>query len=149
MGAIADRHGPRGRNGARSRQTRCMRKIPRRRPDRTSRHLTDLGLPDADRLAAVGTPLDLAAGTTLVRQGERGTQAFLLLDGTAQVLTSEGVVTVGPGAVVGERATLDHRCTRNATVIAQTDVSVLVYDARTYRGLVDSEALRPHLAPTR
>lgn len=126
-----------------------MRKVSRRRPDHVVRHVASLGLPAADRLAGAGTPMDLRAGTTLVRQGERGTQAFLILTGTAQVLTEDGVVTVGPGAVVGERATLDHRCTRNATVVAQTDLSVLVYDPRTYRDLVRSDDLRPHLAPTR
>lgn len=126
-----------------------MRKLSRRRSDRLTRRLAGLGLPDADRLADTGTPLDLPAGTTLVRKGERGTQAFLLLEGTAQVLTADGVIPVGPGAVVGERATLDHRCTRNATVVAETDLSVLVYDPRTYRSLVDSPDLRPHLAPTR
>ncbi len=126
-----------------------MRKLLRRRSDHLGRHLASLGLPGADRLAGAGTPLDLPAGTTLAREGERGTQAFLLLEGTAQVLTADGVITVGPGSVVGERATLDHRCTRNATVVAETDVSVLVYDPRTYRALAHSDDLRPHLAPTR
>lgn len=149
MGAIGNRHGPVGRDDRPARHAGCMRKLSRRRPDHVVRHVTDLGLPGADRLAGAGTPMDLRAGTTLVRQGERGTQAFLLLEGTAQVLTDDGVVTVGPGAVVGERATLDHRCTRNATVVAQTDVSVLVYDARTYRSLVRSDDLRSLLAPAR
>ncbi len=127
-----------------------MRTRPRRH-DHVARHVASLGIADdpAGRLSQAGTLLDLPAGATLCREGERGTQAFLLLDGTAQVLTDDGVVRVGPGEVVGEMATLDPRRTRNASVLAETDLTVLVFDVATYRALARTEDLKAHLAPTR
>jgi CRP-like cAMP-binding protein len=103
----------------------------------------------ADRLSKGGTLIELGAGSTLCEAGERGTQAFLLLEGQADVLLPDQVVTVGPGEVVGEIATLDQHRTRNATVRAATDILVLVYDPATYRGLARDEALRHRLAPQR
>lgn len=100
-------------------------------------------------LSRNGTLLDLRAGTTLCTEGERGLEAFLVLDGEADVLTRDGVVKVGPGAVIGELATLDPSRTRNATVVAHTDVVVLVFDVRTFRSLAAKADLRTHLAPER
>lgn len=107
-----------------------------------------------DRAAAIhlsrsGTVVDLPADTTLCRHGERGTQAFLLLDGHAQVLTDHGLIQVGPGDVVGELATLDPHRTRNATVVTTTATRVLVFDVATYRFLAQQDDLRSRLAPER
>jgi CRP-like cAMP-binding protein len=111
----------------------------------------ELGLPraSAHRLSLAGTPLDLPAGAVLVTEGERGDQAFLLVAGAAEVRTADRVITIGPGAVVGELATLDPTRTRNATVVAATELEVLVYDVRTFRSLAGEAALRPHLVPER
>jgi CRP-like cAMP-binding protein len=109
----------------------------------------DVSREAADRLSRAGTLIELPAGTLLCEQGERGTQAFLLLEGQVEVLLADQVVTVGPGEVVGEIATLDQHRTRNATVRAATDILVLVYDPATYRSLARDEALRPRLAPQR
>ncbi len=50
----------------------------------------------------------LAAGKTLVEQGERGDELFLLLDGVLAVeVDGRRVAEVGPGAIVGERAVLE------------------------------------------
>ena len=46
-------------------------------------------------------------------------------------------------------ATLDSGRTRNATVVAETDVTLLVYEVATFRALARSEELRPHLVPSR
>jgi CRP-like cAMP-binding protein len=122
-----------------------------RRTDPVAAHLERLGL-SADQAARIGqggTPLDLAPGTVLCTRGERGTQAFLILEGTANVLTDEGVITVGPGDVVGELATLDPKRTRNATVVAESALEVLVYDVATFRSLARDEDLVPVLAPAR
>ena len=122
-----------------------------RHQDPIAARLRDLDLPRvaADRLSRGGTLIELAAGTTLCEEGERGTQAFLLLEGQAEVLLPDAVVLVGPGDVVGEIATLDQHRTRNATVRAATDVLVLVYDPATYRNLARDEGLRDRLAPPR
>lgn len=122
-----------------------------RRTNPVVARLGALGLPRpaADQLSMAGTLVSLPAGTILCREGERGMQAFLLLEGTADVQLTDHVVTVGPGEVIGELATLDWTRTRNATVVAASDVLVLVFDAGTYRSLARDEALRHRLAPER
>jgi hypothetical protein len=62
----------------------------------------------------------IAAGENLVRQGETGTDVFLILDGIFVVEVDDNVVAeIGPGAVVGERAALVNG-TRTATLWART-----------------------------
>jgi hypothetical protein len=59
-------------------------------------------------------------GETLVKQGETGTEVFLILDGMF-VVEADGneIAEVGPGAIVGERAGLLNG-TRTATLWART-----------------------------
>jgi Cyclic nucleotide-binding domain len=59
-------------------------------------------------------------GDTLVKQGETGTEVFLILDGMF-VVEADGkqIAEVGPGAIVGERAGLLNG-TRTATLWART-----------------------------
>jgi CRP-like cAMP-binding protein len=122
-----------------------------RRTDPVAHRLVALGVTPsaADRLSRGGTLLDLPAGTTLCAKGERGTQAFYILDGTAHVLLDDRVVEIGAGDVTGELAALDPHATRNATVVAHTDLVALVYDVPTFRSLAIDEALRDVLVPTR
>ena len=122
-----------------------------RRPDPIAVQLAGLGIARgaAARLSQSDTLVDLPAGTTLCEEGERGTQAFLLLEGEAHVLTADAVIPVGAGAVIGELATLDPSRTRNATVVAATPVSVLVFDVRTFRAMAQDQALHERLAPQR
>ena len=62
----------------------------------------------------------VAAGENLVRQGEAGTDVFLILDGIFVVeVNNEVVAEIGPGAVVGERAALVNG-QRTATLWART-----------------------------
>ncbi len=123
----------------------------RRRIDRVAQRLEDLGYPSAAarRLSAGGTLLRLDAESVLCSRGERGTQAFLLVDGRANVLLDDETVVVEAGEVVGEIATLDPHRTRNATVVAAGPVEVLVYDVATYRSLAQLDDLRGRLAPER
>ena len=122
-----------------------------RRTDPVARQLETLGMsrPSAELLSQRGTFLQLPAGTTLCTEGERGLEAFLLIDGEAHVHGRSADVTVGPGSVIGELATLDPRRTRNATVVAGTDIDVLVFDVRTFRSLADQAELHARLAPER
>ncbi len=62
----------------------------------------------------------IAEGENLVRQGESGTDVYLILDGIFMVEVDGNVVAeIGPGAVVGERAAL-HNGMRTATLWART-----------------------------
>jgi CRP-like cAMP-binding protein len=102
----------------------------------------------ASRLARAGTPIDLAPGTALTTKGERGVEAFLLVEGEATVDLGTHEVRIGPGAVVGELATLDPLARRNATVRTTTPALVLVYDVQTFRALAASD-LHDVLVPER
>ena len=71
----------------------------------------------------------LAEGASLVRQGEAGTDVFLILDGMFVVeVDGEPVAEVGPGAVVGERASLQNGA-RTATLWARTPARVAAVPA--------------------
>jgi len=62
----------------------------------------------------------IAEGENLVRQGQPGTEVFLILDGIFVVeVDDREVAEIGPGAVVGERAALVNG-TRTATLWART-----------------------------
>jgi hypothetical protein len=72
------------------------------------------------RGGAKPTIRSIAEGENLVRQGQGGTEVFLILDGIFVVEVDEKqVAEVGPGAVVGERAGLRNG-TRTATLWART-----------------------------
>jgi hypothetical protein len=68
----------------------------------------------------------LAAGDALTEQGEPGDEIYLLLDGVLSVwVDGKQVAELGPGAVVGERAVLEHG-RRTATLRAVTSCVVAV-----------------------
>jgi hypothetical protein len=68
-------------------------------------------------------------GTTLVRQGERGSEVFLLLDGVLRV-EQDGtrLAEYGPGALLGERAHLESG-ERTSTLVAVTPCRVAAVQA--------------------
>jgi hypothetical protein len=66
-------------------------------------------------------------GTMLAGQGERDDTIFLVLDGILDVdVGGQTVAEVGPGAIVGERASLEGR--RSATLRARTTCRVVALD---------------------
>jgi CRP-like cAMP-binding protein len=68
----------------------------------------------------------LAAGETLVHQGEPGAHLFLLLDGVLVVEVDDtAVAEIGPGAVLGERSILEGGL-RTSTLRALTPAKVAV-----------------------
>lgn len=68
----------------------------------------------------------LEPGETLVEQGDEGLELFLLLDGILAVeVDGTELARVGPGAVLGERASLESG-KRNATLRAVTPVRVAI-----------------------
>ena len=71
----------------------------------------------------------LQAGENLTRQGETGTEVYLVLDGLIRVAVDGRVLgELGPKAVVGERSLLEGG-TRTATLTATTPVQVAIADA--------------------
>lgn len=71
----------------------------------------------------------VGVGESLVRQGDRGTELFLLLDGILTVeVDGEPVADVGPGAILGERALLEGG-SRTSTLRAAVPCRVAVTSA--------------------
>ncbi len=75
------------------------------------------------------------AGEVVIREGEVGTEAFIITDGVCDVLksTSRGdelIRSMGPGDAFGELSVLTS-LPRSATVVAKTDVSVRVVTPET------------------
>ena len=88
-------------------------------------------------VARASDEVDLAAGRALCEQGSIGREAFIILDGTAEVRRNgRKVATLGTGSTFGELALLDHG-PRTATVTAVTDLKVLVIGAREFAGILD------------
>lgn len=88
-------------------------------------------------VARASDEVDLPAGRTLCEQGSIGREAFVIVEGTAEVRRNKRkVATFGPGDCVGELALLDHG-PRTATVTAATDLKVLVIGAREFAAIID------------
>ena len=88
-------------------------------------------------MARASDEVVLAAGRHLCEQGQIGREAFIVVDGTAEVKRNgRKVATLGPGDCIGELALLDHG-PRTATVTAETQLTVLVLGAREFAAVVD------------
>jgi hypothetical protein len=73
---------------------------------------------------------NIPAGAILVRQGQPGTEVYLILDGVIRVeRDGERLAEYGPGALLGERAHLEDG-TRTSTLVAVTPSRVAAVDAR-------------------
>jgi CRP-like cAMP-binding protein len=78
-----------------------------------------------------------AKGATLVTQDESGSEAYVILQGTARVLRNgRKVGQVDPGSVVGELSMLN-RGPRNATVVADTPLEVAIIERRDFLDLLE------------
>jgi CRP-like cAMP-binding protein len=92
---------------------------------------------DLQRLARAADELKVAAGTELTTQGAVGREAFVVIDGTAEV-SKDGVAAaeLGPGDHFGELALLDGG-PRTATVTATSDMTVLVLSKPAFNAVLD------------
>ena len=87
-------------------------------------------------VARASDEVDLPEGRVLCEQGDIGREAFVILEGTAEVRRNGmNVATLTSGACFGELALLDNG-PRTATVVATTDLKVLVIGAREFAALV-------------
>lgn len=87
------------------------------------------------------TPLSVAAGRVLVREGGRGDQFMVLVEGSATV--SQGgqtIATLERGDLVGEMALLQDVGSgrRNATVTASTDAVIYVGSRADFRQILQA-----------
>lgn len=91
---------------------------------------------DLGEIAVIADELHLPAGRTLITEGTRGAEFFVVVEGTVTV-TRDGatLAELGPGDHVGEIA-LVSKVPRTATVVAATPVRVLVITDRAFDGLM-------------
>jgi CRP-like cAMP-binding protein len=87
------------------------------------------------------TPLSVAAGRVLVKEGARGDQFMVLVEGNATV--SQGgqtIATLERGDLVGEMALLQDAGSdrRNATVTTSTDAVIYVGSRSDFRQILQS-----------
>jgi CRP/FNR family transcriptional regulator, cyclic AMP receptor protein len=87
-------------------------------------------------VAHLGTPITVDPGYVFTRQGVRGFEFFICLDGTAScTIDGKRVADLNGGDVFGEMGLLEHEpC--SATVVAETSMAVLVLDAREFGGML-------------
>lgn len=81
------------------------------------------------QIARLSDDLEVAPGTALCREGTRGQEFFVIIDGEAEVTRGgRQVATVGAGDFFGEIALLE-RVRRTATVTATKPLSFFVISA--------------------
>ena len=92
---------------------------------------------ELQKLAALADELDLADGATLIREGERGREFIVIVDGTVRVSRGgKNVRELGAGDFIGEIALVSD-VPRTATVTATSPVRLLVVTDRAFRGLIE------------
>ncbi len=92
---------------------------------------------ELETVAKATDEITMTAGTLIMDQGQTGREAFVVVEGEVVVKrNNRKVATLGPGSVVGEMSLLD-RGPRTATVICDTDCTLLVIDHRRFRSVVD------------
>lgn len=99
---------------------------------------------DLQRIARATDEVELGVGTTVIDQGQTGREAFVIVEGTVTVRRNgKKVATLGPGAIVGELALLDHG-PRSASVTCDTDCTMLVIEGRAFSGILDEVPALAH-----
>jgi len=96
------------------------------------------GFSDADlvRVAELADHVEIEAGELLIDQGRVGQECYVIEKGEAGVFVgNEHVVSLGPGSMVGEMSVVGHR-PRSATVVADTPMTLLAFDTKAFRKLL-------------
>jgi CRP-like cAMP-binding protein len=87
-------------------------------------------------IAQLGTPVSVAKGELLTAKGSAGREFFLVLSGVASCrLGKREVAEFTKGGYFGELAIL-HGGIRTADVLAETDMELLVLDAREFKSML-------------
>ena len=99
---------------------------------------------DLQKLGKASDEIEVKAGKVLVEEGKPGHEFFLIEDGTAEVRrNNRKVATLARGQFFGELSLLD-RGPRSATVIANTDMTLVVLGQREFLGVIDEVPAMAH-----
>ena len=99
---------------------------------------------DLQKLGKASDEIEVKEGKVLVEEGKPGHEFFLIEDGTAEVRrNNRKVATLGRGQFFGELSLLD-RGPRSATVIADTDMTLVVLGQREFLGVIDEVPAMAH-----
>lgn len=93
---------------------------------------------DLRRIAALAVERDVEEGAELIREGEPGSEFYVVVEGDVDVRRrGRRVARLGAGSYVGEIALLS-RSPRTATVVAVTPLRVLSIAGRDFVELLDA-----------
>jgi CRP-like cAMP-binding protein len=96
------------------------------------------------RVASLARMRRYGPGTSIVRAGDAGSALFVLLDGTARVVTPRGRARrLGSGDFFGEMALLDDS-PRSADVVADSEVLTMTISRSAFGKLLRSEPALSH-----
>jgi CRP/FNR family transcriptional regulator, cyclic AMP receptor protein len=88
-------------------------------------------------VAQIADEIDLPEGKTLMREGDRGREFFVLVEGNAEVRKQGSKVNaLGKGDFFGEIALVSHK-PRTATVTTTSPSRALVVTEQSFRSLLD------------
>ncbi len=105
------------------------------------RSTTERSEAERRELHRLGTLCTVKAGCALTTEGTPGRDAFYVVAGQARV-TADGVLLahIGPDEFIGEMALIDHGL-RSASVVAESPMQVLNFDASAFAALLDDERI--------
>ncbi len=103
-----------------------------------------------DTLAANATRETAAKGDVVIREGEAGIDAYVVIDGRleVQIAGKSGplpIAVLGPGELFGEVAIVAGAERRTASVVALTPVTLLRLDGASFAQAIDDDNARPEL----
>ncbi len=103
-----------------------------------------------DTLAANATRETAAKGDVVIREGEAGIDAYVVIDGRleVQIAGKSGplpIAVLGPGELFGEVAIVAGAERRTASVVALTPVTLLRIDGASFAQAIDDDNARPEL----
>jgi CRP-like cAMP-binding protein len=94
-------------------------------------------------LARAATRVHEPKGMVFSKEGERGDELVILLEGEVEVRHDDTVLaTLGPGDHFGEMALLDDSARRSASVVAVTPVVVAYVSRHHFDALLDEPGVR-------
>jgi CRP-like cAMP-binding protein len=99
-----------------------------------------LGRKELEQIATLLEEVDVPAGKVLMRQGETGSEMFVVVSGRFRIERDGRFLReLGPGSAIGEMALLAEG-KRNATVTASEASRLLVAGHREFHSLMDAHA---------